>query len=106
MPWASFGLEAMVCQPPGDFDGLDLWASVISYAYKGAVGRTNRYRQVQVQAQREALTTPQLKMSTRLVSCPTLMNSSGRYAAEAWNRCVFITVYFDLLLSGHRWATG
>lgn len=44
MPWASFGLGAIVCQPLLYFDGIYLWVSIISYAYKGAVGRTNRYR--------------------------------------------------------------
>ena len=66
----------------------------------------NKQVQAKVQAQKEALTIPQLKMSTRFVSCPTLMKSSGRYAAEAWKRWVFIMVYLDLLLSGHRWAIG
>lgn len=51
-------------------------------------------------AEKETLTIPQLKMSTCLVSCPTLMKFSGRYAAEAWNRWVFITVYLVFLSAG------
>lgn len=52
-------------------------------------------------AEKKTLTIPQLKMSTCLVSCPTLMKFSGRYAAEAWNRWVFMMVYLVFLSAGH-----
>ena len=83
-----------------------LWASIVySLWFQRSHGK-DKWVKAKVQAEKEALTIPQLKMSTRFVSCHTLMKSSGRYAAEAWKRWVFIMVYFDLLLIGHRWAIG